>query len=125
VCAILAASGVRPIEGDLDVEVVVFPPDGRRRDVDNVQKALLDALEHGGVYADDNQIVKLAIEKGPVVEGGKTVVKDSEPVDARAAALSGAGEGRGVRPPARPRRQPVRRDPHGRRQDAPDRLDLQ
>ena len=75
VCAILAASGIRPLAGRLEVEVVVFPPDNRRRDVDNVQKALLDALEHGGVYTDDNQIVKLAIEKGPVAEGGKTVVK--------------------------------------------------
>lgn len=74
VCAILATSGVRPIEGELDVQVTVFPPDNRRRDVDNVQKALLDALEHGGIYADDNQIRKLAIEKGPVVEGGKTIV---------------------------------------------------
>ena len=75
VCAILAASGVRPIEGELNVEVVVFPPDNRRRDVDNVQKALLDALEHGGIYADDNQIVKLTIEKGQVIEGGKTIVR--------------------------------------------------
>lgn len=75
VCAILAAGDVRPLQGELDVEVVVFPPDEKRRDVDNVQKALLDALEHGGMYSDDNQIVKLAIEKGPVIEGGKTIVK--------------------------------------------------
>lgn len=75
VCAILASQGVRPLQGDLLVEAIVFPPDNRRRDVDNVQKALLDALEHGGIYADDNQIVKLAIEKGQVIEGGKTIVR--------------------------------------------------
>jgi Holliday junction resolvase RusA-like endonuclease len=75
VCMILASQEVRPLQGDLNVEVVVFPPDNRRRDVDNVQKALLDALEHGGMYSDDNQIVKLAIEKGQVVEGGKTLVR--------------------------------------------------
>jgi hypothetical protein len=26
------------------------PPDRRRRDIDNVQKPLLDALQHGGAY---------------------------------------------------------------------------
>ena len=75
VCTILAASGIRPLAGRLQVDVVVFPPDNRRRDVDNVQKALLDALEHGGMYSDDNQIVRLAIEKGEAIAGGKTIVR--------------------------------------------------
>ncbi len=57
--AILAAMGVRPLVGRLAVEVEVFPPDNRRRDVDNVIKALLDALQHGGAYLDDSQIVRL------------------------------------------------------------------
>ncbi|GIV04143.1 MAG: crossover junction endodeoxyribonuclease rusA [Nitrospiraceae bacterium] len=75
VLAILAALGVEPLTGRLAVQVEVFPPDGRRRDIDNVQKALLDALQHGGAYADDSQIVQLAIEKREPVEGGKTVVR--------------------------------------------------
>lgn len=54
VVAILAAMRVRPLAGDLAVEVEVYPPDRRRRDIDNVQKALLDALAHGGAYADDS-----------------------------------------------------------------------
>lgn len=75
VTAILAAMNMQPMSGPLQVDVEVFPPDNRRRDVDNVQKALLDALEHGGAYGDDSQIVRLAIEKGPPVEGGKTIVE--------------------------------------------------
>ncbi|GIW56688.1 MAG: hypothetical protein KatS3mg082_3092 [Nitrospiraceae bacterium] len=39
------------------------------------RRALLDALQHGGAYADDSQIVQLAIEKREPVEGGKTVVR--------------------------------------------------
>lgn len=78
VLAILARRGVRPLEGALAVQVVVFPPDHRRRDIDNVQKALFDALQHGGAYADDSQIVKLAIEKGECIEGGKTHVHIEE-----------------------------------------------
>jgi len=75
VMAILAALRVRPLKGDLVVHVEVFPPDRRRRDIDNVQKALFDALEYGGAYADDSQIVKLTIEKGEPVEGGRTLVR--------------------------------------------------
>lgn len=75
VCSILAARGVRPLDGALVVEVVIYPPDKRRRDIDNVQKALLDALQHGGAYGDDSQIVRLFIEKGEPLEGGKTIVR--------------------------------------------------
>lgn len=75
VCAILAVREVRPMDGALIVEVTIHPPDERRRDIDNVAKALLDALQHGGAYLDDSQIVRLAIDKGPSLEGGKTVVR--------------------------------------------------
>ena len=75
VCSILAARGVRPLDGPLAVEVTIHPPDKRRRDIDNVQKALLDALEHGGAYGDDSQIVRLTIEKGDPLDGGKTLVQ--------------------------------------------------
>ena len=75
VMAILAAMQIEPMSGALEVDVKVFPPDRRRRDVDNVQKALLDALEHGGAYTDDSQIVRLSIEKGEPVDGGKTIVR--------------------------------------------------
>ena len=75
VLALLAARRVQPLDGPLAVEVEVHPPDNRRRDIDNVQKALLDALQHAGVYADDSQVVRLAIQKCPPVPGGKTLVR--------------------------------------------------
>jgi crossover junction endodeoxyribonuclease RusA len=75
VVAILAALGLRPLSGRLAVHVQLFPPDGRRRDLDNALKALLDALQHGGAYGDDSQIVELAVEKREPVEGGKTLVR--------------------------------------------------
>ena len=74
VTSVLAALGVRPLDGPLDVEVDVFPPDRRRRDIDNVQKALLDSLQHGGAYEDDSQIVRLVIEKREVFPGGRVIV---------------------------------------------------
>ena len=75
VIEILAAMNIKPMSGPLQVDVKVFPPDKRRRNIDNVTKALLDALEHGGAYHDDSQIVRLSIEKFEPVKGGKTIVK--------------------------------------------------
>jgi Holliday junction resolvase RusA-like endonuclease len=75
VVATLAALRVQPMNGPLAVEVDIYPPDRRRRDIDNVQKALLDALQHGGACADDSQIVRLALTKREPTEGGRTVVR--------------------------------------------------
>ena len=75
VCTILAAQRVRPIRGRLALVVYVYPPDERRRDLDNVLKALLDALEHGGAYADDSQICDLYVHRGPVTPGGEVWVQ--------------------------------------------------
>lgn len=62
------------MNGRLAVRVTVCPPDNRRRDLDNVQKALLDALAKGGAYRDDSQIDRLVVERGPVTPGGKVLV---------------------------------------------------
>lgn len=75
VCAILAARGVRPIAGPLELVIDVFPPDQRRRDLDNLQKALLDALAHGGAYHDDSQIARLTVQRQHVVPEGKVQVR--------------------------------------------------
>ncbi len=78
VLAILATRCVKPMTGSLTVRISAHPPDRRRRDLDNITKALLDALEHGGIYEDDSQIDRLAIERAPVIPGGKVVVRISE-----------------------------------------------
>jgi crossover junction endodeoxyribonuclease RusA len=75
---VLAAAGVRPLSGRLVVQVDLYPPDNRRRDCDNTMKAALDALQHGGAYLDDSQVVKLIAEKHGTVPGGKAVVRIEE-----------------------------------------------
>lgn len=75
VCASLFAARTRPLSGPLTVEIEIFPPDCRRRDLDNLTKALLDALQHGGAYHDDSQIVSLTIHKREVVPEGRTHVR--------------------------------------------------
>ena len=78
VCAHLAGLGVRRLSGPLRIEIEIYPPDRRRRDIDNVQKALLDALQHGGLYEDDSQIVKLDIERRGCIAQGRTIVRVQE-----------------------------------------------
>jgi len=56
------------------VEITLFPPDERRRDIDNYCKALLDSLTHAGVWEDDRQVKRMLIEWGPVVKRGRVEI---------------------------------------------------
>lgn len=60
--------------GRLEVGIMAYMPDRRARDLDNLPKALLDALTHAGVIEDDSLIDRLNIERGPIVKGGKARV---------------------------------------------------
>lgn len=64
----------------LRVVVHIYPPDRRRRDIDNLGKALLDALDHAGAYDDDSQIDDLRFVRDleDIVKGGKVVVTIQE-----------------------------------------------
>jgi crossover junction endodeoxyribonuclease RusA len=55
----------------LSVAILCYPPDRRRRDLDNVLKAALDALVFAGVMLDDSQIDRLAIERCAVQAPGR------------------------------------------------------
>lgn len=61
----------------LSVSIEAWMPDKRRRDLDNLLKATLDALTHAGVWHDDSQIDALTIIRAPLV-GGMLKVRISE-----------------------------------------------
>jgi crossover junction endodeoxyribonuclease RusA len=74
VCLTLMRARVRPLEGPLLMKIRLYPPDKRKRDIDNIQKPLLDALEKGGAFYNDCQIKLLTTMMCEPVRGGKTVV---------------------------------------------------
>lgn len=51
----------------VELHIELYPPDRRRRDVDNSLKCLLDAFTHGGLYEDDSLIHKLTVVKREVM----------------------------------------------------------
>lgn len=61
------------------VEIKAFPPDKRKRDLDNILKSTLDALAHAGTFDDDSQIIQLYIEKSVVKKNGMLEIKITEP----------------------------------------------
>lgn len=54
----------------LSMKIEVYPPDRRRRDLDNLNKCLLDALEKAGIYDNDGQIDRLEIVRMPMEKPG-------------------------------------------------------
>ncbi|MFE1815605.1 RusA family crossover junction endodeoxyribonuclease [Metapseudomonas otitidis] len=58
------------LSGRLAVTVECFPPDRRKRDLDNIAKGLLDAMTHAGAWGDDEQIDDLRIIRRGTIKGG-------------------------------------------------------
>ncbi len=58
---------------NLRCEVWAYPPDKRRRDLDNLWKSCLDSLQAAGVFEDDSQFSTLTIHRGEVGDGALSV----------------------------------------------------
>lgn len=68
----------KKLSGRISIRIYAYMPDRRKRDLDNINKALFDALVHGGVILDDDQIDILHSERKEVIKGGKVEVLISE-----------------------------------------------
>ncbi len=78
VCYLIRANRLREIFYPIEMEIDWYLPDRRKRDIDNILKSLLDAMERGRLYENDSQIVKLTIEKHSIVKGGRVIVRIKE-----------------------------------------------
>ncbi|MFC6441071.1 RusA family crossover junction endodeoxyribonuclease [Bowmanella sp. JS7-9] len=82
---ILSAAGIADImlSGDLVISVTLMLPDTRRRDIDNLNKVLFDALVDARVIEDDEQFIGanlLKLRKGSY-EGDPRVEVEIEKAD--------------------------------------------
>ncbi len=78
VIAAMAAPGINLGESRLEVNIWAFPPDNRKRDLDNIQKVLIDALQAAGLFKDDSQIDYLGVTRAVKTAGGMVTVQISE-----------------------------------------------
>ena len=62
------------ITGPIKVEIIAYRPDNRKRDLDNLLKAVLDGMAKGMIYEDDAQIKDLSIRWAETI-GGMLKVK--------------------------------------------------
>lgn len=51
------------------------PPDRRRRDLDNMAKAMLDGLTAANVYDDDSQLDMIVLRRGDVCPDGSVSIE--------------------------------------------------
>lgn len=66
------------LQGRLSIKLDVYPPDRRKRDLDNLLKATLDALEAANIFEDDNQIDEIHMIRKEIVKGGKIMISLEE-----------------------------------------------
>lgn len=71
---IVAKDIVRFKDAPVSLDILVFPPDKRKRDIDNVLKPILDSLAKAGVYDDDSQVHCIRICRAEQVKDGKVEI---------------------------------------------------
>lgn len=71
----LAAMNLPMVAGNVIVSITAYPPDKKRRDIDNLLKSLLDALQHAGLIDDDSNVSDLRITRSERVKGGAVNVE--------------------------------------------------
>lgn len=62
----------------ISLQIWVYPPDRRKRDISNIIKIVEDSLQDAGIYDDDFQIGLLVVERGKILKNGKITIMIEE-----------------------------------------------
>lgn len=64
--------GREPLKQPVALFLIAYPPDRRKRDMDNILKPILDALVKSAVIGDDSQVHELhLVRRPPDGQGGR------------------------------------------------------
>lgn len=63
---------------NVQLEIIIHPPDKRKRDLDNILKIVFDSLEFSKIIENDFQIVELCVKKKEVIKNGILKITISE-----------------------------------------------
>lgn len=58
----------------IKITIHAAPPDNRKRDLDNLPKAVFDALTSAGFWLDDGQVDDMRIKRCQAIKGGMLVL---------------------------------------------------
>lgn len=85
-------SGQRQITGPVAVTLEFYPPDRRKRDIDNQFKCLFDSIVKAGCIDDDSEIYELHAYKREPVTGGMNYIQITSTNPRAAAEAKNAAE---------------------------------
>lgn len=78
-CVSRLAGAFPKLAGGVKLTGEFYPPDSRRRDLDNILKCTLDSLVHAGLMEDDSQIKRIDIRmEAPVPPEGLVYIELEE-----------------------------------------------
>jgi len=58
------------LHGSIGAEFSFYPPDKRKRDLDNLLKISIDSVMHTGLFKDDSQIDEIYVRRCEVIKDG-------------------------------------------------------
>ena len=63
---------IKPISAEkLQIELLIYPPDKKRRDIDNVIKVLLDTIQRANIIENDYKIWLLIVRRKEIRKHGE------------------------------------------------------
>lgn len=75
---LLEQKAPKGLDGKLEVNIDAYPPDKRKRDLDNIVKPVLDVLTNYGAWGDDSQVDVLRVRRMAISKPGYVRVHISE-----------------------------------------------
>lgn len=62
-------------DSTISLTLWVYPPDNRKRDLDNICKVLIDSLVKAGCFNDDSQVSRLLVERMYTIKHGQIICR--------------------------------------------------